>query len=342
MAVTIKDVAIKAGVSPATVSRVVGNYGYVSQRTRKKVLVAIQDLGYRPNAIARSMVTKSTCTIGLVVTDITNPFFAQIARSVEEVVWKNGYTLLLANTDEDLDHERAIVHVMQEKRVDGLIVIPASSTSGPHIHDVIERGFPLVLVDRKLKDCEADVVMVDNEAGAYQAVSHLLSLDYGRIGMIMDNPEISTNVERSLGYHKALHEAGLPIDESLIQSCQYTHQSAYKLVLEMLKQSPTPNALFTANNFMTIGALKAIRELRLKIPEDVALVGFDELGWDGIENTDLTVVAQPVHEIGREAAHRLITRINHDSSPPQEIRLKTRFIIRDSCGAKARNKSRIV
>ena len=339
MTVTIKDVAIKAGVSPATVSRVVRNNGYVSDRTRKKVLAAIKNLEYRPNAIARSMVTKSTSTIGLVVTDITNPFFAQLARGVEDVVWKKGYTLFLANTDEDLDHEQAIVHVMQEKRVDGLIIVPASSTAAPHIHDIIERGIPLVLADRKLKDCEADVVMVNNETGAYQAVSHLLSLNYQRIGMIMDNPEISTNVERSLGYRKALHEAGLPIDESLIQSCHYTHQSAYKLVLEMLKQSPAPNALFTANNFMTIGALKAVRELQLKIPEDIALVGFDELDWDGIQNTDMTVVAQPVRDIGREAAHRLISRINNDNSPTQEIRLKTRFIIRDSCGAKARNKS---
>jgi DNA-binding LacI/PurR family transcriptional regulator len=195
------------------------------------------------------------------------------------------------------------------------------------------------LADRKLKDCEADVVMVDNEAGAYQAVSHLISLNFHRIGMIMDNPEISTNVERSLGYRKAFHEARLPIDESLIQACQYTHQSAHKLVLEMLKQSPTPDALFTTNNFMTIGALKAVRELELKIPEDVALVGFDELDWNGIQNTDMTVVAQPVNDIGKEAANRLISRINHDSSPIQEIRLKTRFIIRDSCGAKFRNKS---
>jgi len=333
LATTIKDVAIKAGVSPATVSRVVGNYGYVSDQTRNIVLAAIKELGYHPNAIARSMVTKSTGTIGLVVTDITNPFFAQLARKVEEVTWKDGYTLILANTDEDLEHEYAVVRVMQEKRVDGLIVIPASSTPAPHLKELTDQGIALVLADRKNHACQVDVVMVDNEDGAYKAVSHLTSLGYQRIGMVLDNPEISTNVERMVGYRKALIDVGLKIDEELIKSCQYTKQSAYKLVCKLLSNPSPPDALFTANNFMTIGAFKAIRELGLKIPDDIALVGFDDLDWDGLHDTILTAVSQPVHDIGKLAAQRLLARIAGDDSPAQEIRLKTQFVIRRSCGA---------
>lgn len=332
MKVTIKEVAEKAGVSPATVSRAVGHYGYVSEKTRRKILAAIRELGYKPNAIARSMVTKSTHTIGLVITDITNPFFAQLARGVEEVTWQNGYTLILANTDENLEREQAMVRTLQEKRVDGLIVVPASSNPAPHLKDLLLEGTPLVLVDRSVKDCAVDVVMVDNESGAYQAVSHLISQGYRRIAMIVDNLDITTNTERMAGYQRALKDGGIETDESLVRSCQYTQQSAYTLVAEMLKSPHPPTALFTANNFMTIGAIHAIQEARLSIPADIGLVGFDDVNWTELNNPRLTMVAQPVQDIGKVAAQRLVARMKGDSSSPQEIRLKTHFIIRQSGG----------
>lgn len=339
MKVTIVEVAKAAGVSPATVSRVVGNYGYVSEETRRKVQTAVDELGYHPDTIARSMVTKSTRTIGLVVTDITNPFFAQLARGVESVAWQNGYTLILANTDEDSERERAIISALQEKRVDAFIIVPASSRNAPHLDELLKSGAPVVLLDRGVKNLAVDAVMVDNEEGAYQAVTHLIQLGHSRIGIILDNPEITTNQERLAGYERAINDHGLSLEKELIRSCQYTRQSAYELVRAMLQTSVRPTALFTTNNFMTIGAIKAVNEAGLNIPKDIALVGFDDLEWNQVNYPQLTAVAQPVAEMGRLAGQRILARLKGENSPAMEIRLKTRFIVRESCGANLKTKS---
>jgi LacI family transcriptional regulator len=331
--VTIKDVAKKAGVSPSTVSRVSGNYGYVSKAIRQKVLTAIRELNYHPNTIARSMVTKSTYTLGLVVTDIANPFFAYLMRSVEDVTWEAGYTLFLANTDENEDREKAILQTILERQVDGLILVPANSNPSPHVEYFIDQGVPLVLLDRNIQGVEADAVMVDNEHGAYVAVNHLIKLGHRRIGMVIDNLDISTNAERVAGYKRALREADIPIEEHLIQSCHFTEQSAFNLATEMFNRPQRPTALFAANNLMTLGIMHGAREAKLEIPQDIALVSFDDLEWSTYSSLLVTAVAQPVHELGKVAAKRLLMRLQGDQSPPLEIRLKTNFIIRKSCGA---------
>jgi len=331
--VTIKHVAQRAGVSVATVSRVIRNRGYVREKTRRKVLAAVRELDYHPNVIARSMVTKSTQTIGLVMTDIVNPFFAELARGVESVAWSDGYTLILANTDEDVRREQAIVNTLVEKQVDGLIIVPASSRQAPHLFEIFHQQMPMVLVDRGVENLPVDTIMVDNEYAAYQAVSHLIGLGHRDIGMIMDNLDITTIAERLAGYRRALMEHGLTVSEERIQCCQYTLQSAYEITFKMLQGSPRPTALFTASNFMTLGTIKAILDLGLKIPEDIALVGFDDLEWNRLFYPQLTAVAQPVFELGRVAAQRLLSRLKGEQSPPQEIRLKTTFIVRHSCGA---------
>ncbi len=331
--VTIKDVAQKAGVSPATVSRVVSNRGSVSEKTRRKVLTAVRELGYRPNVIARSMVTKSTQMVGLVLTDIMNPFFAELARGVESTLWEEGYTLILANTDEDIQREQAVVSALVEKQVDGLILVPASSRQASHLLEIVHQQVPLVLVDRGVDDLLVDTVLVDNENGAYYAVSHLIRLGHRDIGMILDNLDITTNIERLAGYHRAMREQGLTAQEQWVRSCQYTLQSAYDIAYDMFQAPHHPTALFTASNFMTLGAIKAILDLGLKVPEDIALVGFDDLEWNQLFYPRLTAVAQPVFDLGRVAAQRLLARLRGDTGPPQEIRLRTTFIIRHSCGA---------
>ncbi len=331
--VTIKDVARKAGVSPATASRVAGNYGYVSKAIRQKVLAAVQELGYRPNTVARSMVTKSTRILGLVVTDITNPFFAHLVRSVEDVTWEAGYTLFLANTDENAQREEAILQTILERQVDGVILVPSTSQSTPHLVHFIQQDIPLVLLDRNVKGLAVDAVMVDNENGAYQAVTHLIRLGHRRIGMVIDNLDISTNAERLAGYRRAFREADLTVEEQLIQSCQFTEQSAFYLATEMVNHPQRPTALFTANNFMTLGIIHAAREANLRIPEDIALVGFDDMEWTAFSPLQITAVAQPVQELGNVAAKRLLMRLEGDQTSPMEIRLKTSFIIRKSCGS---------
>jgi LacI family transcriptional regulator len=328
---TIKDVAKRAGVSPATASRVAGNYGYVSAENRQKVRKAIRELGYKPNRIARSMVTKSTQSVGLVVTDIQNPFFAQLARAIEEVTWEHGYTLILANTDESVERENAILTVMQEKRVDGLILVPASSQANSTRTDLFIQGMPMVLLDRASDGIEVDTVLVDNENGAYQAVSSLIEFGHTRIGMVVDSLDITTNVERMAGYRSALRDHGLPIDDHLIISCQHTRQSAYAVTANVLEQPDRPTALFTAFNFITIGTLRAIQEAGLQIPDDISIVGFDEVDWYELNYPQLSAVTQPVTDLGRVAAERLIARLKGDKNMAHEIRLKTKFVLRQSC-----------
>ena len=335
--VTIKDVAKRAGVSPATASRVAGNYGYVSAEKRLKVLKAIAALGYRPNRIARSMVTLSTQTVGLVVTDIQNPFFAQLARGVEDLIWEHGYTLILANTDENLQRENAILISMQEKMVDGLILVPASSRYSPTRNALIEQGIPIVLLDRASDGLEVDTVLVDNRQGAYTAVSHLIELGHKRIGMIVDNLDITTNEERIAGYRSALIDNNIPLEANLVQSCQFTEQSAYAIAGEMLRRPDRPSALFTAYNLISIGTLIAIQEIGLRISEDISIVGFDDVEWNQLISPKLTAIAQPVYEMGKVAGERLLARLKGDRSPALEIRLKTKFILRDSSGPVRRN-----
>ena len=330
--VTIKDVAKKAGVSPATASRVAGNYGYVSQEKRRKVLEAIAQLGYKPDRIAQSMVTKTTRTVGFVVTDIQNPFFAQLARGVEDAIWEHGYALFLANTDENLERENAILTALQEKRVDGLVLVPASSRYSSARNALINQGIPIILLDRASDGLETDTILVDNRQGAYTAVSHLIELGHRRIGMIVDNLDITTNEERIAGYRSALVDHNLTVEENLIKSCQFSQQSAYTLALEMLRRPDRPSALFTAYNLISIGTLIAIHDSGLRIPEDISIVGFDDVEWNQVISPKLTATAQPVYEMGKVAGERLIARLKGDKSPPLEIRLKTRFIVRDSSG----------
>jgi LacI family transcriptional regulator len=328
---TIRDVAKAAGVSQATASRVAGKYGYVSAKNRQKVLKAIRDLSYRPNRIARSMVTKSTQTVGLVVTDIQNPFFAELARGIEEVAWAHGYTLILANTDESLERESAILTVLQEKMVDGLILVPASSRPSDTRTALNNQGIPVVLLDRASADLDVDTVLVDNENAAYQAVSYLIGLGHKRIGMIVDSLEITTNEERLAGYRSAMYDHGLPIEKDLLQPCLYTRESAYEITREMLKMPDRPTALFTAFNFISIGALRAIQEAGLQIPRDISMVGFDEVDSNHLNYPQLTVVVQPVSDMARVAGERLIARLQGDKTMAQEIRLKTKFVLRESC-----------
>lgn len=330
--VTIKDVAKKAGVSTSTVSRVVGNYGYVSNSTKLKVEKVIEELDYKPNALARSMITKSTKTIGIVVTDITNPFFASVIRSIEDVLWESGYAILLANTDENVERERAVVSAIIERQVDGLILVPSENKLKPHLEILNKRDIPVVLVDRMVEGLPADVVMVDNENGAYTAVNHLISMGHKKIGMIIDDLNISTNSERLLGYKKALHSAGLPFDASLIKSCKFTSKSAFDLASQMLSQDDRPSGLFCANNFMTLGTLQAIVQAKVKVPEEISIVGFDDIYWFSTGSQQVSTVAQPVKDLGVEAANRLVNRLRGDKSSALEIRLKTTFIDRGSCG----------
>jgi LacI family transcriptional regulator, galactose operon repressor len=330
--VTVKDVAQAAGVSQATAARALGGYGYVSAASRRAIEDAARSLGYRRHALAQALASNVTHTVGLVVSDIENPFFAAVARGLSDVLEAEGYTILLANSDEDLEREERLVETFRARRVDGLAVAPSVASAIPHLTDLVSAGVPLVLFDRPVRGLKVDVVLVDNRQGARTAVEHLIRLGHTRIGLVSDRPEIASSAERIQGYRTALDEAGLPVDERLIALTGSTQADGYKGARALMEGRRRPSAIFTANNMMSVGTLLALRDLRLQIPDDVALVGFDDLEWTTLIEPPLTVVRQPVQEIGLQTAERLLARMRGDRSQPHRIRLATEFVVRGSCG----------
>ena len=335
MSVTIRDVARAAGVSTATAARALGGYGHASPTARRKVSESARQLGYRPNVVARALVSRATTTVGLVVGDIENPFFAAAARGLADVMDAHGYTVLLANADEDAGRERRAVDALRARQVDGMVVVPAPGASPEHLTELVTAGVPLVLLDRAVVGVAADSVLVRNVAGARAAVAHLAGLGHRRIGVVSDSPDITSSAERIQGYRQALRAAGIAPEPGLISIGGPTRDDGEAAALRLLDRPDRPTAVFTANNFMTVGALRAARSLALRIPEDVALVGFDDLDWTTLVQPPVTVVRQPVADLGRVAGERLLRRLDGDAGPPKRIRLDAGLIVRGSCGAGA-------
>jgi len=333
MSVTIRDVARAAGVSPATAARALGGYGHASPAARTKVSECARVLGYRPNGVARALVSRATTTVGLVVGDIENPFFAAAARGLADVMEAHGYTVLLANADEDAQRERRAVDVLRARQVDGMVVVPAPGASPGHLAELVAAGVPLVLLDRVVAGVDADSVLVRNVAGAQAAVGHLVALGHRRVGVVTDSPDITSSAERIEGYRRALRGAGIADDPDLISIGGPTQADGEAAAMRLLDRGDRPTAVFTANNFMTVGTLRAVRRLRLRIPGDVALVGFDDLDWTTLVQPPVTVVSQPVAELGRTAGLCLLRRLNGERGRPRRIRLQARLIVRGSCGA---------
>lgn len=278
------------------------------------------------------MITGTTHTVGLVVADIENPFFARAARGVADAAHAAGYEVLLANSDEDPATERAAVMTLSEKRIDGLILAPASNDDRPHLADLLARGTPVVLIDRALPDTELDAVVVDNVQAARTAVDHLVGLGHRRIALVTSQGLIHTNQERLAGYLEGLRAAGIGPDDALVRMSPYTREGAEQETEAVLTMADPATAIFTTDNLMSLGAFEGVQRLGRRVPDDVSIVGFDDLEWTTIVRPQLTVVAQPVYELGATAARRLISRLEGDESPPHREVLRTTFIVRDSTG----------
>ncbi len=332
---TIKDVAERAGVSVMTVSRVINNSRYVSQATKERVEKAMEDLGYVPNALAHGLITKRTHVLGLIVSDITNPFFTTIARGVEDLAIKNGFNIILCNTDEDVEKEKKYIELLLRKRVDGIILSPADCSRRDSIEQIIKRNIPLVLIDRCIRGLDVECVYSDSAFGAYELTKYLISLGHKRIGIIVGPKRISTAVERIEGYKRALKEANIPLDNSLIKwGEKYSREDGYSNTLALLKMDNPPTAIFGGNRLITVGVLRAIRELGMRIPEDISVVSFDEVEDISVTNSFLTVVSQNSYAIGMIATERLLKRIkekNRFLGPSENIVLQPEVIIRKSC-----------
>lgn len=332
---TIKDVARLAGVSPSTVSRVIRKSGYVSPQTRNTVLDAIEQLGYHPNAVARSMTQQRTHTLGVVISDIANPFFPSVVRGLDDVAHSNGYQLIVCNSDEDPTKEREAVQVLLSRQVDGLIV---ASTGGAlqDLSRAMRNGIPVVLLDRLLRVPGADAVGIDNAEAAAMAVRHLLELGHRRIGIILGPPHVHTSKSRLAGYLKALKEYGIEPDPELQRHGDFKEAGGYAETQALLGLKEPPTALFTTNNLTTTGALLALREAGISIPQEMALVGFDDIPWARVVRPSLTVVEQPTYLLGTTAAQLLFARLRRRETSPlgRVVELQANLVVRESCGAK--------
>lgn len=328
---TIADVAKRAGVSKMTVSRVINDSGYISPETRERVQQAIEELGYIPNALARSLRFKQTRTIGLILTDITNPFFTTIARSVEDAASEQGFSVIFCNTDEDEEHEAEYVNVLMRKQVDGLLLVPTNcySESIPFLQS---QTVPFVVLDRRIPETQVDVVRCDSETGAHTLTQHFLDLGHRQLAILSGPREVTSAVDRVAGFQRAIQEAGLPPDATRVIYGLFTVDGGYRSAQELLAMdAPPPTAIFAANNFIAIGALKALREHGLRVPDDVSLGAFDDLPASINADPFLTVVEQPAYDMGLQATRLLLARMAGTLPPDaQEIILPTKLIIRKS------------
>jgi LacI family transcriptional regulator len=328
----IRDVAKRAGVAPITVSRCINNSGYCSEDTRARIESAISELGFVPNRLATGLRSKRTNTLALVLTDITNPFFTTIARGVEDIASKAGYTVIFSNTDESVSKEKMYLQMLLEKRVDGILLVPAH-TGVESVNLIKKYGMPIVVIDRRLPTLLTDVVRCDSEGGAYKLTRLLLSLGHRNIA-ILDGPRgVSTADDRLNGYCRALSEAGIRLNEENEYHGGFTQESGYEMVHQMMQKTNRPTAVFAANNFIGIGALKAFQEMHVRVPEDMALVGFDDLPPALITFPFLTVASQPAYEMGTKAIEILLNKLSGGASDQyQEVVLPADIVIRQSSG----------
>jgi LacI family transcriptional regulator len=326
---TIREVAESAGVSYATVSHVINNTRLVSPETRERVLAAMDALNYRPNALARSLRQGKTNTIGLVLPDSANPFFAEISRSIEDEAFKKGYSVFLCNTELDTQRELFYVDVLSKKQVDGIIFVAAGDTADS-LDYLIQRRMPLVMIDREVPNVEADAVLTDNQLGGYLATHHLLDLGHRRIACIAGPSSITPSAERIIGYRKALEEAGVSYDEKLILRGDYHAQSGMDITHIILGMDPRPTAIFALNDLMALGALRAAAEAGYSVPNDLSVVGYDDLEISHFTNPPLTTIAQPKKEVGTRAVNLLVERMSKKSQPPVRLVLPPELIVRRS------------
>jgi DNA-binding LacI/PurR family transcriptional regulator len=330
---TIRDVARRAGISVATAARALGEYGYVSAATRDRVQRAARALDYHPNAIARSMIKGRTQTLAVIVSDNANPFFAAVVRGIEDVVLAKGYAIMLCNADENPEKEAMYLRTVRQKRVDGLIVSP-SGGSAAMLRNLMASGIAVVQVDRRIAGLAADAVLIDNLGGVRQAIAHLVRLGHRRIGMISGPRRLFTGRERLKAFRAAVREAGLAPADDLVCEGTFKEPSGYELVGRFLRLRRRPTAIFVANNLMTIGALLGLKEAAVRIPEEMAVVGFDDMDWAPILTPPLTAVAQPGYDLGTAAGRLLLERLaGAAAARPRAVVLQPRLVVRESCGA---------
>ncbi|HEU5213121.1 MAG TPA: LacI family DNA-binding transcriptional regulator [Gaiellaceae bacterium] len=332
--VTIKDVAERSGVSSMTVSRVINGSERVRPATRLRVERAIEELGYVPSRLARGLIRQKTGTLALIVPDVANPFFTLVVRGAEDVARRAGYRMLLCDTRADLDLEREVIEEMIAHRVEGMAIAPVSDRSRAHLRRVAAFGVPFVLIDRTIPGVQADAIVGDNVGGARELVEHLLRLGHRRIGFVVESDDVSTARDRRAGYFEALRRAGIDPDERLVVRTSADADGGRAGMQALLALDERPTAVFTVNNLVALGAIEAARSAALDVPDDVALVCFDDIEYASRLYPFLTVMAQPAETLGSLWTELLLQRVEGRTAGDHRlVVLPAQFKVRKSCGA---------
>lgn len=331
--VTIREVAREAGVSINTVSRALNGKPDVSEATRRKVLDVTKRLGYRPNKLAKGLRSNKTGTIGVVVTDVSNPYFSALVKSVEEAARQHNYSLILQDTNEDPEQEREAILTLLAERVDGVLLTPTQKGKEA-IAQLQESGLPFVLLGRRYTHLRTDYVVTDDVSGGFLATEHLIRLKRERIAIITGPLCISSAKERLQGYMKAFAQYGIEVDESLVVKADaITAADGYRTMQALLRRPPYPTAVFAYSDFVAFGVMKAIREAGLRIPQDVAVVGYDDVEFCSYLETPLSSVRIPKEELGKTAAEGLIRKLTEGAEDPLKVSLPVSLIVRTSSQA---------
>lgn len=337
----MKQIARMAGVSLGTVSHVLNGSARVREPLRQRVEDAVQALGYQPSALARGLRRDKTNIIGMIIPDVTNPFFPAVVRGAEDVAFNNGYRLVLCNTDNDHTKELAHLNELRTFLPSGLIVIPSDSSDLTRQADSYQKnGAAVVCVDRLPRRWQGDSVSADNETGAYNATRHLIQLGHERIAMITGPLQLTNAEQRLNGFRRAMNEAGIAIKP------EYTHETSFDIrggrmkAQLLLRMVPAPTAIFAANDMIALGVLQTIRDVGLRCPDDVSVVGFDDLDIAALMNPSLSSVYQPGYQLGVHAARILLSRVKGDTGPAQHVLLDTELRLRESVAPPAPRKAK--
>jgi DNA-binding LacI/PurR family transcriptional regulator len=329
MKTTIYDVAKKAGVSISTVSRVINNTGRISEKTKKKVLEVMEVLQYQPSVVASALTGKRTRTIGLIIPDVANPFYAEIARSVEDRGRELGFNLLMCNSDNNPDTEEMYLSLLQQKKVDG-IIFGTTTKNFTVLKNLLQEKFPVALIGNDIPELMIDVVSVDDFLGGYMATSHLVSLGHKKIAIMLGRLNHASEKYRFQAYRQVLEEYGIEYDEKLVLYTDYSIESSRRAALEILQSSQRPSAIFAYYDSLAIGVYQAAKELGLNIPDDLSVIGFDDTILATIVDPPLTTIAQPIHEMGRQVMDLLVQEIEGKKKLKQRVILPPELMIRHS------------
>ena len=335
----IADVAKEAGVSVSTAARVLSGRGYAAEETRRLVLEAADDLGYVPNQIARSLRTRQTKMVGLLIGDVENSFYSVIAKNVESVAKDAGYHVVLCNSDDDPEIEREYLKLLEAMRVDALVVTPTSKNRR-YLARLLDKGLVIVQVDRRVDGLAADAILVDNESGAASAVSHLIEAGHSQIGILTGELAVPTARQRLAGYERALKEHGLPIREELVKTGSFHREHAIEDATDLIRARPAPTAIFAANNILAEASLIALGQHGLRVPRDVSIVAFDDVQWMSMVEPSMTAVRQPIADMARSAAELVLRRLREGREGlPSTIVFRTQLVERNSVGPLRKTKA---